>query len=348
MVEVERTTEPKIVLLVRLLSAIDEGRHSFENLKDRIAEGAKRPSTRSLRRYLAVLADAGFPWFFDRAINAYRFAEGYSLKRLDLNGGELFGLVALRSFGASLGGTIGQSIDELTDKLIGSSRGAVRATVEAPSPVAFRNLSAIRLDESGERAFSTFAAGERTSRSVRFVYQDKEGTRSARTADPYGFIVSNGRIYCVAFDHDRHDKRTFAVDNVSDAELTARTFVRPADFDVEGFAAASISGVMHADSTSAVRVRFAPRVAKAAVAARVVAERQIERFDDGSVEIEYRVADVDEVLRWVLGWGAQAEVVGPPELRRRIATLAREIAAKYAAPATSSPARAEFAAPTFA
>ena len=59
----ERTTEPKIVLLVRLLSAIDEGRHSFECLKDRIAEGAKRPSTRSLRRYLAVLADAGFPWY---------------------------------------------------------------------------------------------------------------------------------------------------------------------------------------------------------------------------------------------------------------------------------------------
>lgn len=348
MVEVERTTEPKIVLLVRLLSAIDEGRHSFESLKDRIAEGAKRPSTRSLRRYLAVLADAGFPWFFDRAINAYRFAEGYSLKRLDLNGGELFGLVALRSFGASLGGAIGQSIDELTDKLLGSSRSAVRATVEAPSPVAFRNLSQIRLDESGERAFSTFAAGERTSRSVRFVYQDKEGNRSVRTADPYGFIVSSGRIYCVAYDHDRHDKRTFAIDNASDAELTARTFVRPADFDVEAFAAASISGVMHGDSTTAVRVRFAPRVAKAAVAARVVAERQIERFDDGSVEIEYRVADADEVLRWVLGWGAQAELVGPPDLRRRIATLAREIAAKYAAPAPSSPARAEFAAPTFA
>src|SRR5579875_993721 len=121
MVEVERTTEPKIVLLVRLLSAIDEGRHSFESLKDRIAEGSRRPSTRSLRRYLAVLADAGFPWFFDRATNAYRFADGYSLKRLDLTGGELFGLVALRSFGASIGGAIGSSINEITDKLLVSS-----------------------------------------------------------------------------------------------------------------------------------------------------------------------------------------------------------------------------------
>ena len=86
----ERPNEPKIVLLVRLLNAIDEGRFSFEDLKDRIAEGERRPSTRSLRRYLAILAEAGFPWYCDRAANVYRFAGGYSLKRLELNSNELF------------------------------------------------------------------------------------------------------------------------------------------------------------------------------------------------------------------------------------------------------------------
>ena len=320
MESVERTTEPKIVLLVRLLSAIDEGRHSFENLKDRIAEGAKRPSTRSLRRYLAVLADAGFPWYFDRATNAYRFAAGYSLRRLDLSNGELFGLVALRSFGAS--------IDEITDKLLGSTRSAVRASVDAPSPVAFR-LSETALDEHGERAFSLFAAAERSSRSVQFVYQDKEGTRSTREADPYGFIVSSGRIYCVAYDHARHDKRVFAIDNVSDVRVSAHTFTKPHDFDVDAFASDSISGVMHGGQATPVRVRFASRVAKAAVAARVVADRQIDRLDDGSVEIEYRVSDADELARWVLGWGSQAEVLGPPDVRNRVAALTRQIAEKY-------------------
>lgn len=328
MKSVERTTEPKIVLLVRLLSAIDEGRHSFESLKDRIAEGTKRPSTRSLRRYLAVLADAGFPWYFDRATNAYRFAAGYSLRRLDLSNGELFGLVALRSFGASIGGAIGASIDEITDKLLGSARSTARARVDAPSPVAFR-LSEIQLDEQGEHAFGLFAAAERSSRTVQFVYQDKEGNRSTREADPYGFIVSSGRIYCVAYDHARRDKRVFAVDNVSDVHVTVRTFTKPHDFDVEAFAADSISGVMHGAATTPVRVRFASRVAKAAVAARVVAERQIEHFDDGSVEIEYRVSDANELARWVLGWGAQAEVVGPPDVRDRVAALTREIAGKY-------------------
>lgn len=326
---IERTTEPKIVLLVRLLNAIDEGRYSFEGLKDRLAEsGGRRPSTRSLRRYLAVLAAAEFPWHFDRTSNTYRFADGYSLKKLQLSSGELFGLVALRSIAHSIGGTIGASIGEVTGKLAGSSGNGARAQIGGRASVAFR-LSEIRLEEPGERAFGLLSAAERASRSVRFVYVDKDDNRSTRTVDPYGFVVSSGRIYCVAYDHARKDRRSFVVDSISDVETLGETFVKPPDFDVESWAASSISGVIHGSSPAHVRVRFAPRVAKAAVAARVVAERDIERRDDGSAEIVFHVADADELVRWVLGWGDQAEILDPPELRSRIADLARAISKKY-------------------
>ncbi|MFY9719851.1 MAG: WYL domain-containing protein [Candidatus Cybelea sp.] len=320
--------ESKVILLVRLLNAIDQARHSFEDLKGKIAEDGPRPSTRTLRRYLAVLSNAGFPIYFDRAANVYRFAQGYSLKRLDLSSGELFGLVALRSLGASIGGTIGASIDEVAGKLVGSSGGPVRARVDQASPVAFR-LSEIALDEGGERAFSLLSSAERSSRSVRFKYQDKEGRSSTRTVDPYGFIINAGRVYCVAYDHNRRDKRTFAVDNVSAPVVLAKTFVRPTGFNVEAYAAGSISGLLHNDETTEVRVRFAPRVAKAAVAARIVADFYAEQNADGSAEIAYRVADVDELVRWVLGWGGQAEILAPDFVRTRIAELAAEIAQKY-------------------
>ncbi|HEY6450361.1 MAG TPA: WYL domain-containing protein [Candidatus Cybelea sp.] len=320
--------ESKVVLLVRLLNAIDQGRHSFEDLKDRIAVGEKRPSTRSLRRYLAILTNAGFPLYFDRSANAYRFADGYSLKRLDLSSGELFGLVALRSLGASIGGTIGASIDEVAEKLVDSAGRGARARIEAGSPVTFR-LSEIRLDESGERAFALLSSAERSSRSARFIYLDKEGKSSKRSVDPYGFIINAGRVYCLAYDHSRHDLRTFAVDSVSDPEVLAQTFVRPSAFDIEAYSAASISGVLHAKQTTEVTVRFAPRVAKAAVAARIVAEPEVDYCDDGSAKITYKVADVDELVRWVLGWGVQAEIVSPAVARARIAELARDIATKY-------------------
>ena len=60
------------------------------------------------------------------------------------------------------------------------------------------------------------------------------------------------------------------------------------------------------------------------MAARIVADRKIEQRRDGSAEITYRVADVDELVRWVLGWGAQAEIVAPDAVRARIAALAKK------------------------
>jgi predicted DNA-binding transcriptional regulator YafY len=331
LVAMERTNEPKIVLLVRLLNAIDEGRFSFEQLKDRISEGEHRPSTRSLRRYLAVLADAGFPWYFDRATNTYRFSEGYSLKRLELSNSELFGLVALRAISASLGGAIGTYVDEVTDKMVGSAGRGVKERMQAQPSVAFR-LSEIQLDDQGERTFGLLSSAERNSRSVSFTYVDKEGARSKRIVDPYGFIVSGGRVYCVAHDHDRRSKRTFAVDNISDPDVLAQTFTKPANFSIEDYSSTSISGVLHGDDTHEVRVRFASRVAKAAIAARVVADRNATRLADGSAEIVYNVADLDELCRWVLSWGGQAEIVGPAAARDRIHMLIAEIAAKYELP----------------
>ncbi|HVS45218.1 MAG TPA: WYL domain-containing protein [Verrucomicrobiae bacterium] len=273
------------------------------------------------------MADAEFPWYFDRTANAYRFADGYSLKRLELDGDELFGLVAMRSLGASLGGTIGAYIGGITDKLVGSSRGA-KERVSKRSPLAFR-LSGIELGEQGERVFELLSAAERSSRSAAFTYSDKESRATQRTVDPYGFVVSGGRVYCVAFDHARKDMRTFAVDSVEDAQVLARTFIKPSDFDVEAYAASTISGVLSSGVASEVKVRFEPRVAKAALAAKIVADRTVEQRDDG-VEITYRVANADELVRWVLGWGVQAEIVAPESARERARELATGIAAKYA------------------
>jgi predicted DNA-binding transcriptional regulator YafY len=324
----ERSTEPKVVLLVRLLNAIDEGRFSFEQLKDRIAEGnGHRPSTRSLRRYLAILAAADFPWYFDRAMGAYRFSAGYSLRRLQLSEGELFGLVALRSIAQSLGGAIGASIGEVTSKLAGPSRNGNGSARHGS--VAFR-LSEIKLDERGERAFALLSAAERASRSVRFSYVDKDGKHTLRTVDPYGFVVSSGRIYCIAYDHTRKDRRSFAIDSIDEAVTLGQTFVKPADFDVETWAASSVSGVIHSGTPAEVHVRFSPRVAKAAIAARVVAERDVRRLGDGSADIVFHIDDVDEIVRWILGWGDQAEIVGPPEVRKRMGSLVDSISKKYA------------------
>jgi len=317
---------PKIALLLRLLAAIDEARSDFEALKARV-DDEHPPSTRTLRRYLAELSLAGFPWYYDRNSDTYRFADDYSLRRLELSGNEVFGLLALRGIASSLGGNIGASIDEVTEKIAQLTQGKTRAATARPS--VRLQLPNVDLDAERSAAFDLLQRAQRERQSMRFAYVDKTGARTKRHVDPYGFVVSGGRVYLIAHDRTRGAKRVFALDNVSEAQLAPQRFSMPADFDVEAFAARSVSGIMYADTSVTITVAYSPVVSRAAKADRVVRERTIVERDDGSVEIAYTVSDAAEFVRWSLKWGAEAEIVAPPDVRAVATDVARAIVRRY-------------------
>jgi predicted DNA-binding transcriptional regulator YafY len=124
----------------------------------------------------------------------------------------------------------------------------------------------------------------------------------------------------------------FALDNVSEVRIAPQRYSIPDDFDLEAFAAGSVSGIMHSGTLTTVTVRFSPVVARAASADRVVRERAVRDAPDGGLEIDYQVEDPSEFLRWTLKWGAEAVVVAPEVLRAEAAALARAIVARYDGP----------------
>lgn len=318
---------PKLALLLRLLAAIDEGRSNFDELKVRL-DAERPPSTRTVRRYLAALAEAGFPWRYDRESGTYRFEQGYSLRRLELSGNELFGLLALKGIATSLGGNIGASMDEVAEKLTRvADKGTSRATAK---PAVRVHMADAQLDSERSAYFDVLQRAQRERQSVRFSYVDKAGRRSQRHVDVYGFVVSGGRVYAVAYDRGRGAQRVFALDNVSGVRFAPQRYGIPDDFDIEAFAARSVSGIMHSDVVTHVTVRFSPVIARAARADRVVRERTVRDLEGGSVEIDYAVEDPREFVRWVMKWGAEAEVIAPPGVRAEIARLAAAIASIYA------------------
>ena len=315
----------KIALLLKLLAAIDEGRYSLERLRQHL-DPENPPGMRTMRRYLAELATAGFPWYYDREAQAYRFEGGYSLRKLELSNDELFGLLALKGIAASLGGNIGASIEGIAKRL---TRVAGRPSGSAAQPAVRVQIADPRLDPEREGIFRMLQRAQLDRQSVRFAYIDKRKHLSKRHVDPYGFVVSSGRVYLVAHDRGRGAKRVFALDSISETRISPQRFTMPAGFDLEAFAARSVSGIMHGDDALRVMVWFSPVVARAAAADRVVQERTIEESADGSVKIEYTVGDAAEFVRWAMKWGSEAEILGPPEVRTAAALLARNIAARY-------------------
>jgi predicted DNA-binding transcriptional regulator YafY len=43
--------------------------------------------------------------------------------------------------------------------------------------------------------------------------------------------------------------------------------------------------------------------------------QKVKRNKDGTVTLTFRVDGLNEIIRWVLGWGSRATVIQPPELR---------------------------------
>lgn len=54
----------------------------------------------------------------------------------------------------------------------------------------------------------------REKRVVKFVYQSRTGVRSRRRIEPWALICRQGNWYCIGFDLDRNDQRTFKLPRI--------------------------------------------------------------------------------------------------------------------------------------
>jgi predicted DNA-binding transcriptional regulator YafY len=76
-------------------------------------------------------------------------------------------------------------------------------------------------------------------------------------------------------------------------------------------------------------VRFSPQVA-GRIRERIWHRSQVEKErSDGSLEIALQVNDLDEVERWVLGWGEHVEVIAPRELVDRVRRTVERVRKLY-------------------
>jgi proteasome accessory factor B len=168
-------------------------------------------------------------------------------------------------------------------------------------------------------------------RMVRLRYRAPGRESADRDVAPYFIEVSRSSpaAYVIGFDRLRGAIRTFKLERVERADLLSEGYEIPADFDPYDFLARAW-GVMD-EGEVAVRLRFS-----GAAAARVResvwhrSQRLLE-LADGGCELAMTIGSVREITPWVLGWGADVEVLAPDELRAEVASQAARMAETYAA-----------------
>ncbi|MGO9690998.1 MAG: helix-turn-helix transcriptional regulator [Syntrophobacteraceae bacterium] len=145
-----------------------------------------------------------------------------------------------------------------------------------------------------------------------------------REVNPYKIWYVNNGLYLVGHDYREGALRTFAVERIQSAKPTNRRFEIPEDFNFEEFKQTAFNMIW--GEPQEVKIRFSPSQAPYIRERTWHASQQTESELDGSIILTLKVADLGEVKRWLIGFGAEAEVLEPEALRIDIVGQCRVMA----------------------
>ncbi len=168
-------------------------------------------------------------------------------------------------------------------------------------------------------------------RVVRMEYwtASRDETRF-REVEPYHLRWYEGAWYVIGFCRWRGALRTFAIDRIRKLELREERFEPPSPdkFDPRTYFDEAWR-LMRGQERYKVAVRFTPEWARFLRGRRWHPTQEVYEGEDGSLMLRFQVLGLEEISRWVLGFGNQVEVLEPPELRQWVAEEAKRMVARY-------------------
>ena len=126
-----------------------------------------------------------------------------------------------------------------------------------------------------------------------------------------------------------HAMRTFKIERLRSAVMLPDRYEIPADFDPAA-RLRNAWGIWCTDSEPVeVVLRFHPNVARRVQETQWQRGQQIEMLPDGWLLWRALIAEPQEMLPWIRGWGADVEVVGPEKLRNEVKSHVISMATTY-------------------
>jgi CRISPR-associated endonuclease/helicase Cas3 len=123
--------------------------------------------------------------------------------------------------------------------------------------------------------------------------------------------------------------RTLKIERIRSATICPDRYEIPTDFDA-GRLLRDAWGIWYSDEAPVeVTLRFHPRVAVRVRETRWHPSQQVDELSSGFLLWRARIAEPQEMMNWIRGWGADCEVVGPRALRESLISEVERLAHLY-------------------
>ncbi len=314
----------------KVLHALESSRHgaTIDGLSDEL-----NVTTRTIRRDLAALQEAGFPLYDERDDDGrvHWRLDGTVLKGLETGFtlAELCALYISRNLLEAVAGTPFQR--DLTNAF------ARLEKMLSPRMRQFLDrLPSVLVAKPGPRSTGAESSPDAVSRLLEATLHFRVATMryhsvsSARVKDyvvhPYRLVFAQGGLYLLAYVPEYKDVRTFAVDRIASVSLEKQTFTPKERIGTEVFA--NSLGV-NTGEPKRVEIEFEPRVAPFVRARVWHPSQQVRDAPNGRVVLSLDVCHDWALRNWILGWGPSARVVSPESLASDIRADLTAAAARY-------------------
>ncbi len=316
----------RVYRILRLITLLQSGQ------KFTAAELAEelQVSRRTVFRDLNMLEMAHIPYYFDEKSGSYRISEHFFLPPVNLTLTEALAVLMLT--GRLRGGANLPLMNQ-------SARAAMK--LESVLPKSIREHVGSIMDrlsfllgptsrhEGLDTMFDDLAEAAVARTVCRLVYISfYERKQVTLHVHPLRLVFHGRAWYLIAWSERDEAPRTYKLARIRKLTVTKRTFDEHTDVDLENYFG-DAWGMIPEGKLHKVHLHFEPKVAGNVAEVRWHASQQVEFNDDGSAEFRVTVDGLGEITWWILGYGDQVEVVAPVPLRKRVAAVARAVAAKY-------------------
>jgi predicted DNA-binding transcriptional regulator YafY len=294
-------------------------------------------TTRTIRRDLQALEEAGFPVYDDRSHDDGRTRwtiSGQAFKGLSagLTLSELCALYFSRTLLESLAGTpFRDELERAFDKLAASLTPHMRQFLDQmpqviaskPDPLRRRPEDERRLQQIISRALEATLH----HRQATLTYHSRSSDRTkSYLVHPYRLAYAQGGLYLLAHVPEYDEVRTFAMERVHEISLLEERFDAVDELPDQAF---PHSLGVHSGPPETVTIEFAPAVADYVRAREWHRSQQWSESSDGQLVLTLQVC-IDPALRsWILSFGPSARVLGPTALAHDIAARLEEARLRY-------------------
>jgi proteasome accessory factor B len=287
---------------------------------------------RTIHRDLKAVEEAGYTltseWQDNKKVYSF-LTRSKNIQPITFTLNQLLTLYLLRSSGSYLSGTPFQAeIDELFQGINSALPDRLAAHMERITSVSLPLLHGVRDYSKASAHVAELRRALLLQLGVKLIYAKKGSKETAEyILDPYTLVFHKEGIYLLGYVHNRSGMRLFALERIRGIDVTRHRFEIPQKYSPEEHfskAFGLVSGV-----PMRVRVRFSGDVAHTVQERIWMSGQKIETEKDGSVILEFEATGEMEIVSWILSYGTHAEVLGPPELRRKIKLQIREMREFY-------------------